>query len=816
MPSLPFCLALSLFLLGTNSPDQGQKKVVEIVIHSGWRGLGTPQDQSVTIVATSNGFERDGKPVDSALVQALVLAVEAQPILKPDDANLGITKSWLESKLAIAKNQMPAEATARQKDLFETTFTDPEKMAGVVPHLFAFVKTDDYPYVDVRIKFSDGSKLALVSRSFYEFMIPWKRLESDSGETYNAEISRAISTLLPLKNVNKERLAGSDFASKLAEEMMRSMEGQWKSIGAEDRAGDSLEKLRSKYTISASDINSYHSAEFGVSWKAKGPHESNLRVTLHRPDFPADLAVEAIFLSRNGKIEGIDEFLKTGERYEQLTLSVKWLMTWLREHPGHHAWLFNVHGLSFGEHAMQIFTEDMNLRERGDLVKQVRAQQSQIALLNIDGADWLIFPDGHLLLWRYQWSRGLLNWTPNDFGEGECADYRVNDGGCSGREVSPEGKLIPSGSPRDLECLKNWRDTHTSTSPQTAALFAVREHGRWGFINRAGQIAIPACFDDVGEFSEQLARFERDGRWGYINPQGDLVIEPNFPWAEDFHEGLAHVQVTGTVLGYDGRWGYIDQSGKMVIAANGTRMLSDSDGEESAFHDGLAMVEVEGNAIPPRKGFIDKSGKLVISGNFTYLYPFSEGLAAATKSESGDSGWGFIDKTGNWAIAPQFERTSNFKFGLAPVNLKHNCGYIDKKANRVLRLPAPEGNEDCASAWGDFTDGLSRWLFGDKYGFIDRKGKTVIPPQFDLTYGFSEGLAAVQVGKRWGYIDTTGKMVIAPRDLWNVKPFHNGLARVQTKAGEVRYMDRSGNYVWQSPPEVRTEGSSRNQLKPKP
>ena len=66
-------------------------------------------------------------------------------------------------------------------------------------------------------------------------------------------------------------------------------------------------------------------------------------------------------------------------------------------------------------------------------------------------------------------------------------------------------------------------------------------------------------------------------------------------------------------------------------------MISDSNGEESAFHDGLAMIEVKDNAIPPRKGFIDKDGKLVIPARFTYLYPFSEGLAAATESESGDT-----------------------------------------------------------------------------------------------------------------------------------------------------------------------------------
>jgi hypothetical protein len=229
-------------------------------------------------------------------------------------------------------------------------------------------------------------------------MLPWTIHGSENEETYNADISRAIAALLPSKSVNKERLAGVDFGSHLADSVMQSIEGQWKQIGAEDRAGDSLADLRHSYTISASDINPYHDAEFGVSWRAKGPHETNLQVALHKPEFPPNLAVEGIFLSESGKIQGIDEFLKTGSRYEDLALSVTWLMDWLREHPDSSAWLFNVHGLSFGEHALQTFSKDMELRERNDLIQKVRAEQSQIALLKIDGADWLIFPGRHLLL----------------------------------------------------------------------------------------------------------------------------------------------------------------------------------------------------------------------------------------------------------------------------------------------------------------------------------------------------------------------------------------------------------------------------------
>jgi WG containing repeat len=800
MPSPTRWIGLGLLALSTSLPVQADKNVREIVIHSGWGGLGTPQDLTVTILGTPDGFQRDGKPVKPALVQALVSAAEAPPISKPDLANLGITTSWLQSHLALVEDRMPGkmqDATVRQKAFFESKFTDPEKISGVLPSLFTYASFDDYPNAEVKIKFSDDSQFTLTTHSYYEFMLPWTIRGPNSAETYNAEISRAISALLPPKGTNKERLAGPEFGFHLAEAVMNSIDKQWKEIGAADRAGDSLAKLRSRYTITASDINPYHNAEYGFSWSPKGPHETNLHVTLHKPDFPPNLTVEGIFLSEGGRLQGVDEFLKTGSQYEDLTLSITWLMDWLRDHPDRHAYLFNVHGLSFGEHAMQTFTKDMRLRERDDLVGKVRTQQSQIALLKIDGADWLIFPDRHLLLWRYEWFRGLLKWTPDDFGEGECAEYRVNNGGCSGREISPEGTLIAAGTPRDVECLKSWRSTHSSGSSQTDALFEVEEHGREGFIDRTGQPVVPLCFDAVGEFSEGLARFERDGRWGYIDPAGNIASEPTFPWAEEFHEGLAHVQVTGTVLVYDGRWGYIDRTGKIVIPPNSGRMISDSSGEESAFHDGLAVIEVEDKAIPPpHKGFIDKDGKLVIPARFTYVYPFSEGLAAVTESESGDTGWGYIDKSGIWVIPPRFDWASSFQFGLAPVSRKKDCGYIDKKGDQVLRLPAPGGQQDCASAWGDFADGLSRWLLGKKYGFIDRNGKTVIPPQFDLTYGFSDGLAAVQIDKKWGYIETTGKMMIAPQEFWNVKPFHNGLAQVQTKDGGVGYIDRSGKYVW--------------------
>ncbi len=133
---------------------------------------------------------------------------------------------------------------------------------------------------------------------------------------------------------------------------------------------------------------------------------------------------------------------------------------------------------------------------------------------------------------------------------------------------------------------------------------------------------------------------------------------------------------------------------------------------------------------------------------------------------------------------------------MAPVNRKHDCGYIDPAGSYSLHPPISPDEKDCATVWGDFVDGLSRWKVGKKYGFIDRSGKLVIAPRFDLTFHFSGGLAAIQVGEKWGYIDKTGKIVIPLRALAHVEDFHHGLAFVSTKDGKYGHIDKTGKHVW--------------------
>ena len=50
---------------------------------------------------------------------------------------------------------------------------------------------------------------------------------------------------------------------------------------------------------------------------------------------------------------------------------------------------------------------------------------------------------------------------------------------------------------------------------------------------------------------------------------------------------------------------------------------------------------------------------------------------------------------------------------------------------------------------------------GAKWGYMDRRGKTVIPPEFDWEGDFFSGLAKVEKSGKWGYTNELGRLVPA-------------------------------------------------------
>ncbi len=220
------------------------KTIREIQIISGWGGLGTPQNAKVTILCENGKYLRDGRPINAALVDAFLSSLNAPVIPKPQMENLGITSEWLTRGLPLAEKNMPgrfSDATPGQKTLFESSFVDPALMTKAMSDLFAYASMDDYPYASAVVTFEDGSTISAKTHSYYIFMIPWT--VSGKGETFNADISRTLSALLPPNAPNKSRLVAEELVSKLGEALMRRIEPEWKMRGVEARAGAALDSL---------------------------------------------------------------------------------------------------------------------------------------------------------------------------------------------------------------------------------------------------------------------------------------------------------------------------------------------------------------------------------------------------------------------------------------------------------------------------------------------------------------------------------------------------------------------------------------------
>jgi len=88
---------------------------------------------------------------------------------------------------------------------------------------------------------------------------------------------------------------------------------------------------------------------------------------------------------------------------------------------------------------------------------------------------------------------------------------------------------------------------------------------------------------------------------------------------------------------------------------------------------------------------------------------------------------------------------------------------------------------------------------GEKWGYRDAGGRTVISPRFELALEFSaEGLAGVVDDQGWAYIDPAGRVVIRPVVVDNGPDyFEEGLARF--RAGEkIGFFDKKGKVVIQA------------------
>ena len=147
------------------------------------------------------------------------------------------------------------------------------------------------------------------------------------------------------------------------------------------------------------------------------------------------------------------------------------------------------------------------------------------------------------------------------------------------------------------------------------------------------------------------------------------------------------------------------------------------------------------------------------------LVPFSE----ADK-------YGFKDAKGNIVVKPNYDDVRRFSHGLAAVNLGAKYDYAMNVMNPMIKR-------------------------GGKWGFIDVKGKVIVPITLEYVWDFSDGLVRVCDERGTRYLDPAGKVVVDLGQVSSPSDFSEGLAAVQedqTQAGKrwvTKYIDKNGRTV---------------------
>lgn len=307
-------------------------------------------------------------------------------------------------------------------------------------------------------------------------------------------------------------------------------------------------------------------------------------------------------------------------------------------------------------------------------------------------------------------------------------------------------------------------------------------------LDNNGKKLTPA-YRDIGEFSGDLAEFvpmeldaEKLGLHGFINRRGEVVIPPVYVSTDKFYEGKTWVIYrSGKQYGLS----YIDSTGKEIykvpiqyfkkdflISSAKVDMICNQDTREDVlWWKGRNYFILNWNFSP----FIEKEVK---SSKYIYHFLF-------------EGKYGIIDNDMSLRVPVSLDEIDpEYKFsgqGMERVRYGDKFGYINVFTGELI-------TDFLYTDTRKPTSGLF-WVKKDnKWGCIDKTGKTRIPFLYDEATGFTgEDRSAVAINGKFGHIDKTGK-VRTPLKYDFASYYNRGISmvRIDDKYG---YIDINNRYI---------------------
>jgi len=228
----------------------------------------------------------------------------------------------------------------------------------------------------------------------------------------------------------------------------------------------------------------------------------------------------------------------------------------------------------------------------------------------------------------------------------------------------------------------------------------MEDAGKYGFIDKSGNIVITPVYDCIGVFRNGYAtggKTDADGNIIYkcvIDKTGREILIWEYDWWPYFNEGLS-----AACIGVDND------------LLKSEKQMEDKWVTLWAFK---ILYEMKNPEIPYKEAYPEQFEEYERVNSREYRQMRKAEHRRAYK----DSKWGYVDITGKIAIDFEYDY----------------CEY---------------GHY---SYYG-FHEGLSRAYKNGRHGYIDRTGKIIVPIEYDYVQEVREGLAAVEKDGKWGILE---------------------------------------------------------------
>lgn len=227
-------------------------------------------------------------------------------------------------------------------------------------------------------------------------------------------------------------------------------------------------------------------------------------------------------------------------------------------------------------------------------------------------------------------------------------------------------------------------------------------------------------------------------RWGVIAPDGEREYDCEYQYISPYSDDGSAVFCT-------------EEDARLLDKYNILQaVLEEEPIEARAYGDGF-LPTLQNN----KWSYLDCE-KGVLVGEYDNASSYQGGSAAVCRGE----GWSIINSSGDLVIEQEFSDLRLYGNG----NYSYDSMFV-AAVNGDWSLYQDDGTavstdfiaKDMDLYFGEavaFQDTSGLW------GFMDRKGKIIIEPQFQQAKSFSGGLAAVSNGDQWGFIDLKGEIVV--------------------------------------------------------